>query len=285
SPTGTISTAGTLTVLVPVIINAQPIDKTACVNGNTSFSVTATGSNLTYQWQVSVAGGPFTDLSNTAPYSGVFTNTLTITNNSLSLSTNRYRVIVTGTPCGAVTSNTATLTINPLPVVVVTAAPYSRLYPGLRATLFTTVSPPGVYTYKWFKNGTLVPDSIRDRYAVDIDAFGTYSATVTDVNGCTSLLSNLQTISDSVSSWLFIYPNPNMGRFQVRYYSQVNNSTARYVTLFDAKGSKVYSRSFLVTRPYDRIDVNATNLQSGIYLLELSDPNGKRIAVGKVSVL
>jgi len=201
------------------------------------------------------------------------------------LNGNRYRVVVTGTPCGAVTSNSATLSVSLLPVVVVTAAPHSRLNPGIRSTLFTTVSPPGVYIYKWYKNGVLVPDSIRSSYAVDVDAFGAYTATVTDVNGCTSLLSNIATVADSVSSWLFIYPNPNRGVFQVRYYSNANNTLARWVTIYDAKGSRVYSRSYNITRPYDRMDVNGTNLQSGIYMLELSDSKGNRLATGKVVVL
>ncbi|MBK9486941.1 MAG: hypothetical protein IPO01_17690 [Chitinophagaceae bacterium] len=47
----------------------------------------------------------------------------------------QYRAIVTGAaPCAAQTSRVATLTVNPLPVIVISAAPYTSLLPGLQTT-------------------------------------------------------------------------------------------------------------------------------------------------------
>lgn len=285
SPTGIISNVAKLTVLQPVIIEIQPADVTGCINGNSTFSVVATGSNLTYQWQVSVDGNPFTDLTDTPPYSGVNTNTLNISEHTTVFNGYRYRVLVSGTPCGTVTSSTSTLTINALPTVLINASPFSSLYPGLRSILFATVNPPGMYTYNWYKNGVLEPDSIRNSYTLDVDAYGVYAVTATDENGCTSALSNLVTTLDSVTTRVFIYPNPNSGNFQVRYYSAQNNPVSRQVLLYDAKGARVYHKLFSTIRSYDRIDINASKMQSGIYLLELKDANGKRLATGKVVVL
>ena len=74
------SGCGLLTVNTPIAITSQPAASTICAGNSTSFSATATGSGLGYQWQVSLTGcaGTFTNLANGAPYSGVNTATLTI---------------------------------------------------------------------------------------------------------------------------------------------------------------------------------------------------------------
>jgi hypothetical protein len=82
-------------------------------SGNTSFSVTATGVGLTYQWQESVDGGSsWNDVSNVAPYSGATTSTLQFSNiPPPNLNGNKYRLIITDA-CGEVlTSDEGTLII------------------------------------------------------------------------------------------------------------------------------------------------------------------------------
>ena len=72
-----------------------------------TFSVSATGTGLTYQWQVSTNGGmTFTNIS------GATGATYTVTATSV-VSGNKYRVIVSGTAaCGSsITSNVALLTV------------------------------------------------------------------------------------------------------------------------------------------------------------------------------
>ena len=103
----------------PASITTPPSNVSICAGSNTSFTVTATGTpTLTYQWQVSTvgAGGPWTNLTNTAPYSNVTTATLNITGATVSLNNYQYRVIVTGhcAPLTA-TSNPAILTVNAAP--------------------------------------------------------------------------------------------------------------------------------------------------------------------------
>jgi hypothetical protein len=52
------SSCVTLTVNSPITISAQPASVDICLPLNTaSFSVTAAGTGLTYQWQVSTNGG------------------------------------------------------------------------------------------------------------------------------------------------------------------------------------------------------------------------------------
>ena len=65
-----------------------------CAGSSTSFVSSISGSS--YQWQVDNGNGNFTNLINTAPYSTVTTNTLTLTNPSTSLYGYKYRCFVNG---------------------------------------------------------------------------------------------------------------------------------------------------------------------------------------------
>jgi hypothetical protein len=101
-----------VTVYTPVSITTQPVDKTVIATQSTSFSLTAVGTGLAYQWQRSTDGGSsWTSLTNVAPYSGVFTATLTINPAAYSMNGYKFRCIVSGTCPPSVTSNVVTLTV------------------------------------------------------------------------------------------------------------------------------------------------------------------------------
>lgn len=94
-----------------VTIDANPSPQFVCPpNLNTaSFSVSATGPALTYQWYKE-AGTTDIKLTNTAPYSGVTTSTLTI-NPVTSAQAGDYYVVVTGSCGAAKTSTPAALSV------------------------------------------------------------------------------------------------------------------------------------------------------------------------------
>ena len=72
------------------------------------FVATATGDNLSYQWQVSADNGV---TWNTIAYAT--SSTLLVTNPTLSMDGYQYQVVVSGaTSCSSVTSDSATLSIN-----------------------------------------------------------------------------------------------------------------------------------------------------------------------------
>ncbi len=93
-----------------VVISTQPSDQSFCTG---SFTVDATGSGLSYQWQMST-GGAFTDLTDGGVYSGVTTNTLNLTGATQTMDGYQYRVVITSSAynCSSLNSNTATLTIS-----------------------------------------------------------------------------------------------------------------------------------------------------------------------------
>jgi FG-GAP-like repeat len=96
---------------LPVIVT-QPSNQSVPAGGNAAFSVTATGTALTYQWQVSSNGGvSWTNVSNTLPYGGATTAALAVTNATVALNGLRYRCVVSN-GAGSVQSNAAILTVS-----------------------------------------------------------------------------------------------------------------------------------------------------------------------------
>ena len=96
-------------------VSGNPGDQSVCNPGTATFNGTFTNGAPapTLIWQVQTGGvGLFTDLTETAPYSNTATNTLSISNPNISLSTNRYRLKASNT-CGDVFTNDALLTVNP----------------------------------------------------------------------------------------------------------------------------------------------------------------------------
>ncbi len=270
--TGNASGAGVLTVLPEAQITLQPTDFSGCAGATATFGTTVNGNNISYQWQVSTDGGnTYTNLA------GENNAGLTLNNINLSMNNYRYRAVVGATPCGSIT-NSGTLIVQPSPVVVVTAGPYTSLYPGLTTTLTATSTPPGS-SYNWFKNGVLIPGISGNTITVRFEDRGAYNAK--DLAGCDNL-SNTLSITDSATTTVFIYPNPNNGQFLVQYYSASTSTQQRNITLYDAKGARVYSKMFSIAAPYEKMEVILKKMASGTYLLTLSDQNGKKLATAKV---
>jgi subtilisin-like proprotein convertase family protein len=275
-----------VTVNTPVAITSQPSSATLCTDKAISFTMTATGTTPAYQWKESTDGGvTYKNVANGGVYTGATSNTLTITAPPVSMSGNKYRCVVAGSaPCGSDSTNgLAVLTVNPLPTISITASP-KKLLPGLKTTM-TSTSFPAAASYNWLKNGLAVANATTGSLTIDVDGIGNYTLKVQDVNGCVNT-SAVLAITDSVSGKLFIYPNPNSGQFQVRYYSALNNTgLPRGINVFDARGKRVLTKSYSITAPYARMDVNLTNLSTGIYWVEVVDGEGNRLAIGRAEVL
>jgi subtilisin-like proprotein convertase family protein len=277
------STTIPVTVNQPLAITTQPVAAVACANRTTTFTVAATGTAPGYQWQTrKVGGAAWVNLVNAAPFSGVTTATLTVTNPSVSLNLDSFRVVLTGAaPCGGSTSNAAVLRVNPLPAVVISANP-TKLFPGLTTTI-TSSSTPAAATNVWRLDGNVIAGATAATRVVDINALGNYTLNVTDVNGCTNT-SNMLNISDSVSAKVFVYPNPSNGTFQVRYYAPANNRSPRGINIYDAKGNRVYVQNYPNTSAYQQMNVDIRALSNGIYWIEIIDNKGERVAVGRAIV-
>ncbi len=279
------STAAQLTVTQPIVINTQPLAVAACAGVTANFSTQATGPALGYQWQVSETGTNFTSIINGAEYAGVTTSTLTVNSISTSMTGYQYRVVVSGTACTAVTSAPALLTVFALPVVTINSPPVVNITPYQPTILSSSTSPSGVYTYSWLKDGSLLPGANSATLPVNVDGLGSYQLRATDARGCSNS-SNVVTVADSASKILFIYPNPNNGQFQVRYYQAPNSTGLRTLNIYNLRGLKIFSRQYNITGSgYQRMDVNLGFLPSaGTYFADLRDEGGKRLASAAVRI-
>jgi hypothetical protein len=178
----TISSVATLSVTAPTAITAQPNNSTICVGQNANFTSNASGVGVTYQWQVSTDGG--TTWSDIA---GATNRNFSITTPALTLSNNRYRVIATvsaGSCPGSVTSNVATLVVNPTPVVAATSN-LTNVCTGSPVTL----SASGATTYNWTP-GNLTGSTVTVNPVVNPNNPGTallntFTVVGTNAQGCT----------------------------------------------------------------------------------------------------
>jgi hypothetical protein len=91
-------------------ITSQPVNQTINVStGMAQFSVSTSATSPNYQWQTNLGVG-FQNLSNVGQYSGVTTNTLTVSNVSLSNNNQPFRCIINSGGCTD-TSDVAVLTV------------------------------------------------------------------------------------------------------------------------------------------------------------------------------
>ncbi len=132
------SSAVTLTVTAAVVapaVTVQPAAQTVTAPDAASFSVTATGTSPSYQWQRSSDGGAtFANIASAtaATYSTGAT--------SAAMNGERYRVVV-GNSAGSVTSSAAVLTVNLAPeAAAFTTQPADQSVTAGSAAAFTVVA-------------------------------------------------------------------------------------------------------------------------------------------------
>jgi hypothetical protein len=138
------ATPQTFTVVIntPVAITTQPSNSVSLVNSNASFTVVASGSGLTYQWQESTDGG-----LNWNNISAATSATYTAVSVSNAMTGNQYKCIVSGAaPCTSVTSNVVTLTISTTAITTQPASTAICSNGSATFTIATTGTPP---TYQW----------------------------------------------------------------------------------------------------------------------------------------
>jgi aminopeptidase-like protein len=155
------------------VITVNPTNKTICAGGTTTFTVNASGAT-SYQWYQN-SGSGFIALTNTAPYSGVTTNTLTITGATAAMNGYQYRSVASNAS-GSATSTAASLTV----VSINTTGSKTDVACNGGSNGTATVVPSGgvaPYSYSWAPFGGTAAT------ATGLSA-GTYTVTVTDNSGC-----------------------------------------------------------------------------------------------------
>jgi hypothetical protein len=94
----------------PLSVTTQPANQTININNNVQFVAGSSDPNATYQWQTDLGVG-FQNLNSVGQYSGTTTNTLTVSNVTMSNNNQPFRCIVNSGTCSD-TSDVAVLTVN-----------------------------------------------------------------------------------------------------------------------------------------------------------------------------
>ncbi len=142
SNTGCVSTTYpfTVTIYAPVVITTPPNNSVSLEGTNATFSVVATGSGLTYQWQLNTGSG-FANIS------GANSTSYTELAVTAAMSGYQYQCIVSGTsPCSPVTSSIATLTIS---TTSITIQPANTTICSNESAIFTIATSGTLPTYQW----------------------------------------------------------------------------------------------------------------------------------------
>lgn len=110
-------------------------------------------------------------------------------------------------------SNPVTLFVNPLPSVVISAAPPASVLPTQTTTLTANATPAGG-TYAWFFNGTAIPGATAVNLGpLSVNDLGTYRVVYTDANGRTATSPNFD-VSGAASDWYVGVPRSKLWYFQ-----------------------------------------------------------------------
>ena len=150
-----VSNPAILTVGQAPAITAQPAAVTVFAPAPATFTVTATGYPLAYQWQDGTG----------AAIPGATSAAFTIPATSAALNGSTYQVVVSG--FGApVTSNAGSLTVNT--AATITTQPVGRTVAiGAPLNLSVTASGvPATFSYQWYRNGAAITGATSAAYSV-----------------------------------------------------------------------------------------------------------------------
>lgn len=270
-PAAITSNAATLTVFSPVTITTQPTATVAiCQNTSTTFTVAATGTITSYQWQVSTDGGTtFTNIS------GATTTSFTLTNVLLSQNATRYRVVVTGN-CNTLNSTVILLTVNSLPSFTIGNTPSSVCISDSAVNLTASLAG-GTWSGNGVQGSQFLPSVAGLGAAV-------LTYTVTNSFGCTLAQSiTIQVnacperqLTLNMPNSITVYPNPGNGRLSLLVRTALYKKLGMRLYASDGKLLKTQQLTGITYNSI--VPVDLTRFPNGVYQLYLfNDENGTLI--------
>lgn len=179
-------TSNTLALTVSpntVNISSQPQSLTVCEGQTATFNATVSGAVTSYQWY-----------KNGNPISGASSNSFVI-NNVQTSDQGIYTLEIT-TNCGSVTTNQASLTVNPNTAITQQPQLPGILCAGSSFTL--SVTAVGASSYQWYFNGNSIPGATAATYSVAIaqtSNSGNYTVEVINAGCGSNVTSNIATVT------------------------------------------------------------------------------------------
>ena len=275
---GSVSSNATLTVsdtAVAPAITSQPADQTAITGQTVTFSVTATGTSLQYQWKKGDTVIP-----------GATSSSYTTPATSSADNDTKYSVIVSN-KVSTVTSNMATLTVSDTAMApAITTQPAAQsVTAGQTATFSVTATGTGTLSYQWKKNGINITGGMgatSNSYTTPAMGYAgngaVYSVVVTDSVGTTTSSNATLTVSKSSTAKSYGYvANASDGLYDKTECVQDNNTgliwegktaspatsrlgTSTYTNYDDANSAQKYNGSAYVNPTPAEIDASTNSI-------------------------
>lgn len=262
------SSVARLIVNPVTLLTSQPVNVVACPGQPATFSVTATGTALSYQWR-----------KNGANIVNATASSFTI-NQVTSDDPATYEVVINGS-CGNATSTAAALTVNTL--VSVTTQPASQsISIGAPASFTVAAAGTGPFTYQWRKSGSNLSDdrnvtgtatATLNLAAVAASDARSYEVIVTGACGAvTSQAAQLTAVNDAPVAGFgsaLQFPGNNQSYGSVAIGPNLNGATAFTVEAW-VNPVDLSSRYEILTR--NPFYFNLQNGRPSVYLGGTSNP-------------
>lgn len=251
-----------------VAVLSQPSSATVCENDVVTFTFASSGATG-YQWEADFGSG-FTPLSNSAMFAGVTTSQLTITGATSMQNGGIFRCILTGCT-GNVTTASALLTVNPLPIV--SLAPFSTVCINWTPVTLTGGSPAGG-TY----SGNAVSGGVFDPAAAGA-GMHTITYTYADVNGCSDTAQQLINVdlctglsANAEPGAVQLFPNPATSSATL-VLGQEGVNTICTIEVLSSQG-QVLSAQQQTVNGRSNVEMGFRNFAKGVYFVRVISDNG-----------
>lgn len=236
-------------LLNTVKIITQPQSASGCSEDKFSFSVEATGDELSYQWY---HNGEKIPGATEKEY-----------NNSLSKKTaGDYFVVVTGV-CGAVKSDTVYAQMNTFTILM-----------KWDDVLYVDNTDNRYVRYQWYKNGQAVTQHGAAVYYTETDGLsGTYFVRAYYADGKYDESCSMHFSSNLPKTAFKVYPNPVQRHTRVSVVLPENAESEAVIELFNMAGGQMYHTKTSITKTEIPI-----NLAPGIYIIKTTLQSGRTIS-------
>ena len=247
---------------LPVIVT-EPTDLIVCEGNSATFSVTASGTNLSYQWRIGT-----TFLTDGGNISGSNSSTLTINPVTINDIATNYNVVVTGSCSPIINSTDVSLSVNTIPIITSLSSDQT-ICSGNSTTLSVIALGRGL-TYQWRIGTTNLTDggniSGSNTNILSINPISVadnaldYNVVVTGT--CTPEL-----ISENISVVAILIPVAVASNNSPVCVGNTINFTAQ--TVANATYEWTNSNGYLSTNQNPEI-LDASTLDAGVYTLVVS---------------
>jgi hypothetical protein len=289
---GCIITSGVTTQKVPTLaVTSLPGAGTVTANVGASASIPATvtaGTGpFTYQWQLAVGAGAFSNISTSnTSYNGVTTGTLGIPSVTTAMYSNRYRVVVKNAGnCAAASSTfvqiglpaTLPLTVDGFSADKQDASTVKLMWnvdPGFAAALYTVQrSTDGV---SFVDEGSVKGETGKTSYVFMDGMAGLavvqYRLKITGSDGLI-LYSTIVKIMDGAADRIALRPSFTAGGL-TNLYTATSSSVAIVLTVTDVMGRRQWSESIKLEKGEHYTPLDVSRLSNGIYFVHVTGADG-----------